>query len=105
MRATIERLAREQCVWVSSPRARDYYMYELRISLDELCELIVRAAKGEWRLWKGTTSCTAGHVGEPYYSFSPPIEGRHVYIKFEVTQDDQLRIYSIHDDDQRGTMR
>jgi hypothetical protein len=92
-------------VFVSNRKAQEFLQFELAITVNALCELIVRAAEDEWTLWTGTTNATPGHMGEPLYYFCPSVEGRRVLIKFELTAKDQLRVYSVHDDELPGRLR
>ena len=92
-------------VYVSTPAAQRFLRDELRLTVDGLCELLVRAANDEWDMWTGTSNAARGHMGEKFYYFCPSLRGRRILVKFELTGNNQLRVYSIHDDERPGSMR
>jgi hypothetical protein len=106
VREEMRRLAESPDGLAVNRKAQDYYQFDLRITLQEVRNLIVRAAAGEWRLWCGTTSDSPGHIGKTHYFFCPPIEGRDAFVKMEITiSGDNLRVFSMHDDTMRGKLR
>jgi len=104
-RETVRRLAEVPEQVLVNKKVANYYRQTLRITLKDLCRLIIRATEGDWKLWTGTTVSAYGHVGEPFYYFCPPVEGQHVFIKFKVTQNGVLHVFSMHEDDLRGKLR
>jgi hypothetical protein len=92
-------------VYVSTPEAQRFLRDDLRLTVDGLCELVVRAADDEWDMWTGISNAAPGHMGEKLYYFCPSVKGRRILVKFELTGNNQIRVYSIHNDERPGSMR
>ena len=103
VREEIRRLAEAGAVGVG-PKEYEFIWSELRITLKEVARLIIEAADGTWKLFKGTTQYAAPHIGEPYFRFKPTVEGRRLYLKFKIIEvtSKSLMVISIHDDSMRG---
>lgn len=68
-------------------------------------ELVQAASAGACRSWTTRTQHAPGLKGQTIYQICPECDGSDVSIEFKIAPDQELWVFSIHEDSERGKFR
>ena len=80
-------------------------MFALGLTYAGVRQSLVSAAGGVCRLWKTRSHHTAGLRGQTIYQICPACGELDVFIEFKITPDQELWVFSVHEDSERGRFR
>lgn len=68
-------------------------------------DLVQSAAAGDCRLWTTKTRHSSGLMGQTIYQICPESVGFDVFIEFKIAPDQELWVFSVHEDSEKGQFR
>jgi hypothetical protein len=80
-------------------------MFDMGLTSAGVRELVQAAAAGACRLWTTRTQHARGLRGQTIYQICPECDGFDVFIEFKIAPDQELWVFSVHEDSERGKFR
>jgi hypothetical protein len=80
-------------------------MFDMGLTSAGVRELVQAASAGACRSWTTRTQHAPGLRGQTIYQICPECDGSDVSIEFKIAPDQELWVFSIHEDSERGKFR
>ncbi|MEI6449257.1 MAG: hypothetical protein WCP98_04815 [Actinomycetes bacterium] len=105
IRGVIQSLAEDERHVHFDKRAFGRAAFEMELTSAGVRGLIEAAASGACRLWVTRTQHAPGLRGQTIYQICPQCGELAVFIEFKIAPDQELWVFSIHEDSEKGKYR
>lgn len=105
IRGVIQGLAEDPMHVHFDTRAFGTAAFEMELTAAGVRGLIETAAAGACRLWVTRSQHAPGLRGQTIYQICPECGESDLFIEFKISSDQELWVFSIHEDSERGKYR